>query len=47
MARKFPYIYRKYLISMRVCDYSPNTEKSYLAWINRFLLFHSEKRPCE
>ncbi|PVV12195.1 MAG: hypothetical protein B6D77_05835 [gamma proteobacterium symbiont of Ctena orbiculata] len=47
LARKFPDIYRKYLIFMRVLDYSPNTEKSYLAWIKRFLLFHSEKHPCD
>ncbi|MCU7842039.1 MAG: integron integrase [Candidatus Thiodiazotropha sp. (ex Troendleina suluensis)] len=32
---------------MRISDYSPNTEKSYLAWINRFLVFHSEKHPCD
>ncbi|MEW8663077.1 MAG: integron integrase [Candidatus Thiodiazotropha sp.] len=47
LGRKFPDIYRKYLIFMRVSDYSPNTEKSYLAWINRFLLFHSGKHPCD
>ncbi|MCU7797611.1 MAG: integron integrase [Candidatus Thiodiazotropha sp. (ex Myrtea spinifera)] len=45
--RNFPDIYRKYLIFMRISDYSPNTEKSYLAWINRFLLFHSGKHPCD
>ncbi|MEL0584376.1 MAG: integron integrase [Candidatus Thiodiazotropha sp. (ex. Lucinoma kazani)] len=32
---------------MSISDYSPNTEKSYLAWINRFLVFHSEKHPCD
>ncbi|MES9969247.1 MAG: phage integrase N-terminal SAM-like domain-containing protein [Candidatus Thiodiazotropha sp.] len=34
---------------MRVSDYAPNIEKSYLAWINRFLLFlfHSKKHPCD
>ncbi|MES9925250.1 MAG: integron integrase [Candidatus Thiodiazotropha endolucinida] len=47
LGKKFPDIYRKYLISMRIADYSPNTEKSYLAWINRFLVFHSEKHPCD
>ncbi|MES9987909.1 MAG: site-specific integrase [Candidatus Thiodiazotropha endolucinida] len=47
LGRQFPDIYRKYLISMRMSDYSPNTDKSYLAWINRFLVFHSEKHPCD
>ncbi|MCU7930714.1 MAG: phage integrase N-terminal SAM-like domain-containing protein [Candidatus Thiodiazotropha sp. (ex Codakia rugifera)] len=46
-AKNFPDIYQKYLIFMRISDYSPNTEKSYLAWINHFLVFHSEKHPCD
>ncbi|MES9849154.1 MAG: site-specific integrase [Candidatus Thiodiazotropha sp.] len=47
LGKKFPDIYRKHLISVRISDYSPYTEKSYLAWINRFLVFHSEKHPCD
>ena len=30
---------------MRMPDYSINTEKSYLGWINRFLRFHEGIRP--
>ncbi|MCG8428627.1 MAG: phage integrase N-terminal SAM-like domain-containing protein, partial [Chromatiales bacterium] len=47
LGKKFPDIYRKYLISIRIPDYSPNTEKRYLSWINRFLSFHTEKHPCD
>lgn len=32
---------------MRFTDYSPNTEKSYLGWINRFLVFHHRKCPFD
>lgn len=32
---------------MRLPDYSINTEKSYLDWINRFLRFHTNRHPCD
>lgn len=45
IARAFPEVYRQFLIVMRMPDYSINTEKSYLGWINRFLRFHEGIRP--
>lgn len=47
LGKKHPDLYHKYLISIRIPDYSPNTEKSYLSWINRFLLFHGQKHPYD
>jgi len=40
LAKKYPDVFRKFLAAIRVPDYSINTEKSYLNWINRFLRFH-------
>jgi site-specific recombinase XerD len=34
------------LLAIRLPDYSINTEKSYLDWINRFLRFHNNRHPC-
>ncbi len=45
LGKKFPDIYRKYLVAIRLPDYSTNTEKSYLRWIIRFLRFHPERDP--
>jgi integron integrase len=45
LANKFPDIYRKFLVAIRLPDYSNNTERSYLGWIVRFLRFHPEKLP--
>ncbi|MBT2971441.1 MAG: hypothetical protein KME56_15850 [Candidatus Thiodiazotropha sp. (ex Ctena orbiculata)] len=42
-----PYMYWYQLITTRSSDYFPNTEKSHLAHSNCFLLFHSEKHPCD
>ncbi|MCP3663513.1 MAG: integron integrase [Gammaproteobacteria bacterium] len=47
LGKAFPDTYRKFLVSIRIPDYSANTEKSYLGWINRFLSFHGQKHPCE
>ncbi|MCU7893092.1 MAG: phage integrase N-terminal SAM-like domain-containing protein [Candidatus Thiodiazotropha sp. (ex Ustalcina ferruginea)] len=47
IGKQFPEIYRKFLVAIRLPDFSPNTERSYLGWINRFLRFHSEKHPCD
>ncbi len=30
---------------MRIPEYSSNTEKTYLGWINRFILFHTSRVP--
>ena len=46
LGRRFPEIYRKYLVAIRMPDYSTNTERSYLGWVNRFLGFH-KKHPCD
>ena len=45
LAQSFPEIYRQFLVSMRIPEYSMNTEKSYLGWINRFLRFHHGLLP--
>ncbi len=45
LAKIFPEIYRKFLVAIRMPDYSINTEKSYLSWIVRFLRFHPERHP--
>ncbi|MBV2092279.1 MAG: phage integrase N-terminal SAM-like domain-containing protein, partial [Candidatus Thiodiazotropha sp. (ex Ctena orbiculata)] len=47
LARTFPDLYRRFLVAMRLPDYSINTEKSYIDWINRFLRFHSNRHPCD
>lgn len=46
LGKSSPELYRKFLIAIRLPEYSPNTEKTYLGWINRFLRFHS-KKPIE
>src|SRR5664279_728669 len=36
--------------SLRARHYSPRTEKAYVAWIRRFILFHGKRHPetmCE
>jgi len=38
-------LYRKFLVAIRMPDYSSNTERSYLNWIIRFLRFHPERDP--
>ncbi len=45
LGKRFPDIYRKFLVAIRMPDYSTNTEKSYLSWIIRFLRFHPERHP--
>ncbi len=45
LGKRFPDIYRKFLVAIRMPDYSINTEKSYLSWIVRFLRFHPERLP--
>ena len=45
LGKTFPDLYKKYLAAIRIPDYSINTEKSYLGWINRFLLFHNQTHP--
>ncbi|MCU7920454.1 MAG: phage integrase N-terminal SAM-like domain-containing protein [Candidatus Thiodiazotropha sp. (ex Epidulcina cf. delphinae)] len=45
LGTQFPGLYRKFLVAIRIPDYSINTEKSYLGWTNRFLRFHHDKLP--
>lgn len=33
--------------AIRIRQYSPRTEKSYVAWIKRFILFHNKRHPNE
>ncbi|MEW8508717.1 MAG: integron integrase [Candidatus Thiodiazotropha sp.] len=47
LGQSFPEIYRKFLTVIRLSDYAPNTERSYLGWINRFLQFHHRKCPFD
>lgn len=45
LGQNYPEIWRKFLAAVRIPGYSINTERSYLAWINRFLRFHAERSP--
>lgn len=45
IGRAFPELYRRFLLLMRVPEYSINTEKTYLFWINRFILYHTSCAP--
>jgi hypothetical protein len=45
LGKASPDIYRRFLTVMRFSGYSANTERSYLGWINRFLIFHHRKNP--
>jgi integron integrase len=45
LAQTFPDIFRQFLVAIRVPDYATNTEKSYLGWINRFLIYHKGSHP--
>ncbi|MES9834655.1 MAG: integron integrase [Candidatus Thiodiazotropha sp. DIVDIV] len=47
MAKRYPDLYRRFLVAIRLPDYAMNTEKSYLGWINRFLRFHNNRHPCD
>ena len=33
--------------AMRARHYSPLTEKAYVAWIRRYILFHRKRHPSE
>jgi hypothetical protein len=33
--------------AIRVRQYSPRTEKAYVGWIRRFVLFHDKRHPSE
>ncbi len=45
LGKDYPELYRRFLSAVRLPDYSINTERSYLTWINRFLLFHGGTHP--
>jgi integron integrase len=34
-------------LAIRARHYSPNTEEAYVAWIKRFIFFHSKRHPIE
>ena len=34
-------------LAIRVRQYSLSTEKSYVAWIRRYILFHGKRHPAE
>jgi integron integrase len=34
-------------LAIRTRHYSPRTEKSYVAWVRRYVLFHSRRHPSE
>jgi len=46
LAARHPEIYGRFLAAARIPDYSISTERSYLGWIDRFLLRHSD-HPLE
>ena len=33
--------------AIRAKHYSPQTEKTYVAWIRRYILFHGKRHPAE
>ncbi len=45
LGARFPDHYRRFLAVMRTRGYSVNTEKTYLGWVNRYILFHGAKDP--
>ena len=47
LAQRHPEVYRRFVAAVRVPNYSINTERSYLGWINRFLLFHKDTGPFD
>ncbi len=47
LGKAFPELHRKFLAAIRIPDYSINTERSYLGWVDRFLRFHRKSpRDC-
>jgi hypothetical protein len=34
-------------VAIRVRQYSPATERSYLQWVRQFILFHGKRHPAE
>ena len=34
-------------LAIRVRHYSPRTERAYVGWIRRFIVFHGKRHPCE
>ncbi len=45
LGTRYPALYQQFLRAIRLPDYAINTERSYLTWINRFLLFHGDTHP--
>ena len=45
LGKDHPELYQRFISAIRLPDYSINTERSYLTWINRFLLFHGGTHP--
>jgi integron integrase len=46
-ARPEPRLLDRVRHALRARHYSPRTEKSYVAWIRRFVLFHGKRHPSE
>jgi site-specific recombinase XerD len=40
-----PRLLERVRIALRTRHYSPRTEKAYVAWIRRFILFHGKRHP--
>lgn len=47
MARREPRLLDRVRSEIRVRHYSPRTEKAYVEWIRRFILFHDKRHPRE
>ena len=45
--RPTPRLYDSVVEAMRVRHYSRRTEKAYVHWIRRFILFHASQHPRE
>ncbi|MDX2418019.1 MAG: phage integrase N-terminal SAM-like domain-containing protein [Xanthomonadales bacterium] len=40
-----PHLLEQVRIACRKKYYSPRTEKTYVSWINQFILFHNKQHP--
>jgi hypothetical protein len=45
--RHEPRLLERVRLAIRTRHYSPRTEKSYVAWVRRFVLFHDKRHPIE
>ena len=42
-----PHLLERVRAALRIRHYSRRTEKAYVAWIRRYILFHGKRHPVE